>query len=224
MSEAVLIALERKLPYKQTGIDDLESVVWVLYWFFHHFKPRKFGDGWDAVQYAQDVASQTTVNRAVLPATAQSSLRPPSAAEPSAGGQGSHPSSQPGQPPSRKRRSPFASGGDGSNKKACPSPSRLEDPLEVWFSKRETAHDNKSNIKYNGVEKPFEHWNSSRLISFFDNIWLLPEWACLSGIGLRRFDRRRPNHIPESSFATLVQKLSGQFNQAADDVRDFYPI
>lgn len=67
MSEAVAFAISKHMTYRQTGIDDLESVVWVLLWFFCHYIRQGVGKGWAPFQYQEEVASRPSMSTA--PAT-----------------------------------------------------------------------------------------------------------------------------------------------------------
>lgn len=66
MSEAVLFALNKTLPYKQDAVDDLESLMWVLLWFFYHYKPNLLDRGWTRIRYAQDPVTQSSANAALV--------------------------------------------------------------------------------------------------------------------------------------------------------------
>lgn len=288
MSEAVLFALKREAPYKQTGIDDLESLVWVLYWFFHHFKPAGYDNGWQPVPYKQDVASQTSVARVFVPTTVQSTSRkrfssssvnvvsdapadvgapslsepqdipflsgarcsptpsansrptrayhssqgvdPTLAAEPNPAAEAqawaaASPSSSlaPQSEPtsSRKRRSPDVSAG-GRPAKRRPLQNEPNDPLDEWLGSYKGARTAKFSIKESGVDTHFDHWNSSYLEGFFDDIWNLEEWKHLSGANLERFRKSRPAPTSELSFNTLAKQLAQKFTDAASDARAFY--
>src|ERR1700733_6320819 len=121
MSEAVIFAIWRDVAYRQTGIDDLEAVIWVFLWFFFHYTPCGVGEGWSAVKYLDDVASHSSMR--TEPATPRT--RPSSkilSPSPAAGST------------SRKR-----SLADSGNSRKRPRQNLPDDPLKPFFSSYDDA-------------------------------------------------------------------------------------
>jgi len=213
MSEAVLYAIQSNQTYKQTGIDDLESVVWVLLWFFFHYTPHDVGDGWEPVQYQDDVASRPSMS--AEPATPRMKLLPSVLSPGPAAGS------------TPRKRSPVDSG--SSRKRARSNIPR--DPLTDFFCSYSSAQNMKGFLKLSGSFPPHLHrgWNSIAVARLFVEIWSLEGWqALLPRIpGFSPIDMRLPGNTTEkeriSRFSELVQKLKGIFQLAAQQATEYYP-
>ena len=209
MSEAVVFAIRRGVTYQQTGIDDLESVVWVLLWFFTHYIPRGgVGEGWSPVKYPEDVASHSM---SADPATPQTK-------------------------PSSGMLSPSPTTGLASRKcslvdpRTSTMPNLSEDPLRAFFASYDTAKSKKLDLKVSGTlafDPP--GWNSAAVDSLFARIWSLDSWTLL----LPRIHRFNPSRqrLPEGTtekermvyFSKLVQDLKEIFQSAAQHAMQYYP-
>ncbi|KAF8344173.1 uncharacterized protein EI90DRAFT_53860 [Cantharellus anzutake] len=60
MSEAVLVAIYSGQTHSQSGVDDLESLMWVLLWFFYHTCPHENERGWTHLLYNMNFVSHTS--------------------------------------------------------------------------------------------------------------------------------------------------------------------
>ena len=207
MSEAVVYAIWNNKTYRQTGIDDLESVVWVLLWFFCHYTPHGMGKGWAPFRYQEDVASRPTMS--AEPATPRTRLLP----------------GMPLRSTSRKRS--LADSGS-SRKRARPGLPR--DPLQAFFSSYEAAEAQKGKFKLSGsFPSHLPHgWNGSVVANLFVEIWSLEGWQAL----LPRIPGFNPIHkrLPEETtaegrilcFLELVQALKRIFQHAAQRATAYY--
>lgn len=210
MSEAVHDAIARKLPYRQTGVDDLESLVWVLHWFFHHFAPKEYNNGWKSVRYkgsspnAPADSQPTTTRRSSpnaisIPKVEVSDMRSKSFTSP--------PSTQ------------YVLGHSHPDDRSLHL--EVNDPLAFWL----TSHWNASQIKCGmkrSMKGQFHHWNSDHIQKFFTDIWKFPEWDILSGGDLEGFRAHAPPPSNGMSFSTLLEKLVLKLIEAADNARAFY--
>src|SRR6266849_5350935 len=204
MSEAVVNAIWNNQTYKQTGIDDLESVVWVLLWFFFHYAPR-VGYGWESIQYQDDVASRPSMG------AEPTRTRP----VPSMSLRGS----------TSRKRSPADSG--SSRKRARLDLAR--DPLMLFFSSYQTAEFLKMKCKSGFLPPDLPRgWKRQALSDLFLEIWSLEGWqALLPHIpGFNLLHKRLPKDTtPErrmSCFSELVQALKGIFQRAAQQATEYY--
>lgn len=223
MSEVVLCAMERDTAYKQTGIDDLESLVWVLVWFFVHTEPRGYEKGWD---YLQDAASYSSVNEWVWNTSKCSSSRPEHTRGSIVGSKGLG-NVELGSRPELKHASPSSST-PRSNKRRRTMPAGFIDTLQLWLSPSYGARSSKVAIKTAGIlPKDFRGWDSSTITWLFTRIWKLRQWddlrPDLEGLRLdpspsRDWDDGRK----KESFATLVKELKTIYNDVADHAKDFY--
>lgn len=226
MSEAVLFAIEDKLTYKQDAVDDLESLMWVLLWFFYHYKPHLPNSGWTRIRYAQDLVTQSSANKALvmrehvsepssLPSISdlpleQLSLSP----EP--------PSRNPGSGRSSSRRSKPPPTQNNSHSSSLPP-----DPLAAWVSSYGGANVAKGFIKLaTQLPTPLDNWDKYCVSSLFKKIWQIKHWEHLLPDlpGFRGFTDR-PGLDPlvrKELVEGLVKELEEIFNRAADQADTFY--
>jgi hypothetical protein len=213
MSEAVTYAIWRNLAYRQTGIDDLESVVWVMLWFFSHYIPRGVGEGWSPVKYLDDVASHpSTRSEPATPRTKLSAamLSPSPAVE------------------STSRKRSFV---DSGNPRKRPRQNLPDDPLKPFFSSYGDARYMKYTLKNSGsLVKPWG-WDSGAVKALFVEIWSLDGWEKLLPhleLDFNPRAKRLPETIEEeermSHFSNLVQELKRIFQDAAQHATEYYAV
>ena len=211
MSAAVAYAIQSNKTYQQTGIDDLESVVWVLLWFFFHYTPRAVGDGWEPCLYQDDVASRPSMS--AEPATPRMKLLPTVLSPgPTAG--------------STSRKRSLADSGSSRKRARSGLP---RDPLVAFISSYSTAHAMKTSFKTGTFPDLNCGWNSIAVAGLFLDIWSLEGWqALLPRIpGFNRIGKRLPERTTKegrmSCFLELVQKLKEIFQLAAQQAAEYYP-
>jgi len=205
MSEAVAYAIWSNQTYQQTGIDDLESVVWVLLWFFFHYAPRDVDNGWELTQYRDDVASRPSMSGEPT----RTRLFP----------------STPLPGSTSRKRSPADSG--SSRKRA-----RLDlalDPLMAFFSSYRAAESQKMKFKSGSFPPDLPHgWKSPAVAGLFLAIWSLEGWQVLLPRipGFNLLHKRLPEETTEegrmSRFSELVQNLKSIFQRAARQATEYY--
>ena len=211
MSEAVTYAIWKDEMYRQTGIDDLESVVWVLLWFFCHYIPRGVGKGWTPFQYQEDIASRPSMS--AEPATPRTKLLP------------SMPLHGPAARSTSRKRSLVDSG--SSRKRArlgLPS-----DPLMLLISSYDSAQSKKSSLKASwSIPELPPGWNTTVVDRLFAEIWSLDGWEVLLP-RISRFhvnSKRLPAETTEEDrlwhFSKLVQDLKRIFQHAAQHATMYY--
>jgi hypothetical protein len=213
MSAAVAYAIQSNKTYQQTGIDDLESLVWLLLWFFFHYTPRAVGDGWEPCPYQDDVASRPSMS--AEPATPRMKLLPSVLSPgPTAG--------------STSRKRSLADSGSSRKRARSGLP---RDPLVDFISSYSSAKNMKGFLKLSGSFPPHLHrgWNSIAVARLFVEIWSLEGWqALLPRIpGFSPIDMRLPEKTTDKErmlcFSELVQKLKGIFQLAAQQAAEYYP-
>lgn len=178
MSEAVLFALKNKLPYEQDAVDDLESLMWVLLWFFYHYKPNLPERGWTRIRYAQDLVRQYSANTALVGrehVSERSSL--PSISN--------LPLEQRSPDPERPGRSRNPGSGRSSTQTSKPPPTQKEscsrssplDPLFHWVSPYGRADEAKGFMKIlPRLPESLNNWDNECVLMLFAKIWRIKHW------------------------------------------------
>ena len=212
MSEAVLLSLRTGVTYKQTGIDDLESVVWVLLWFFYHTEPRGPDAGWDKLVFETDMAFRCSENVELNSSAASCA---------------SDTSQSHGVPDLfnqrrlKKQSASIPISRVESNRKVS-----RPDPLNDFVFSLDSARGAKQRLKNLGPlpGDAFEGWDFRAVKSLWTKIWDLKGWKRLMPSWVNPRDEIAPLTEDEgkAQFLQLVKGLEEIFEYAALHVDAYY--